>query len=95
MHYVYIIETESGTHYAGVTNDLVRRLQEHVTGGPRAAKYLRANRPLYVVFLREFENRGDALRFERSLKRDQRLKQECIGPRRDILEVIETELSYQ
>lgn len=95
MHYVYIIETEDGTYYTGVTNDPARRLQEHVSGGPRAARYLKAHRPVYVVFLKEFESRSDALRFEYRAKRDQRFKQDCIGSRRDILEVIETELGYQ
>jgi putative endonuclease len=95
MHYVYIIETVDGTYYTGVTNNLARRLQEHVAGNSRSAAYLRAHKPAYVVFIKECKTRGAALRLEYKLKRDQRLKQECIGSRRDILEVIDSELSYQ
>lgn len=95
MHYVYIIETVDGTYYTGVTNNLARRLQEHISGSSRSAVYLRVHKPTYVVFIKECESRRDALRLEYKLKRDQRFKQECIGLRRDILEVIESELSYQ
>ena len=95
MHFVYIIETEDGTYYTGMTNDLARRLQEHVSGGNRSAAYLRSHKPLYVVFLKECETRSEALRLEAKIKRNSTFKQECIGPRRDIREVIDTELSYR
>ena len=95
MHYVYIVETSDGTYYTGVTNNLARRLQEHVSGNSRAAAYLRAHKPAYIVFIKECKSRRDALRLEYKLKRDHRFKQECIGTQRDILEVIESELSYQ
>jgi putative endonuclease len=95
MHFVYIIETEDGTYYTGVTNNLARRLQEHVSGGPRSAAYLRSHKPKYVVYINEHDTRSAALKHEYRLKRDQRLKLESVGPRRDILEVIDTELGYQ
>jgi putative endonuclease len=95
MHFVYIIETEDGTYYTGMTNDLARRLQEHYSGGPKSARYLRSHKPQYVVYLQECQSRGDALRLEAKIKRNTTFKRECIGPRRDIREVIESELSYQ
>lgn len=95
MHFVYIIETEDGTYYTGMTNDLARRFQEHVSGTNRSAAYLRSHKPLYVVFLKECESRSEALRLEAKIKRSSKFKLECIGSRRDILEVIETELSYR
>ena len=42
--FVYIIETNSGTLYTGITTDVERRFNEHVTG--KGAKYLRGKGPL-------------------------------------------------
>ncbi|TXT54915.1 MAG: hypothetical protein BAJATHORv1_50168 [Candidatus Thorarchaeota archaeon] len=94
MYYVYIIETEDGTYYTGITNNLLRRLKEHTSGSGRGAAYLRMHKPKYLVFLSECEDRGEAQSLEYRIKRDQKFKQSLIGPRRDIREVIETEESY-
>ncbi len=95
MHFVYIIETEDGTYYTGMTNDIARRFKEHLSGKSHGAKYLKTHKPLYVVYLEESPTRGDALRLEIKLKADYKYKMECIGPRRSIHEVIESELSYR
>jgi len=95
MYFVYIIETEDGTFYTGMTNDLARRMSEHVSNTSRSATYLRAHKPKYVVYTCECRTRGDAMRLENRIKRDPKFKQECIGSRRDIHEVIESELSYK
>ena len=95
MYFVYIIETEDGTYYTGMTNDVARRFQEHLSGTSRSAAYLKMHKPEYVVYLTECRTRGDAMRLERQLKKDYNFKMECIGPRRDIREVIDTELSYR
>jgi putative endonuclease len=95
MYFVYIIETADGTYYTGMTNNLARRLNEHVSDSARSASYLRAHRPAYVVYIAECNSRGDAMRLEYRLKNDYKLKMESIGPRRSILEVIDSELSYK
>ncbi len=95
MYFVYIIETADGTYYTGHTNDLARRLSEHLSGGPKSARYLRMHRPEYVVHLEEFRTRSEAIRRERQIQRNRRLKMSLIGPRRDIREVIATELEYR
>jgi putative endonuclease len=95
MYFVYIIEAEDGTYYTGMTNDLARRLSEHASNSSRSASYLRMHKPVYVVYIKECETRGDAIKLENRLKSDYKYKMECIGPRRSILEVIESELSYR
>ncbi|MHA1137541.1 MAG: GIY-YIG nuclease family protein [Candidatus Thorarchaeota archaeon] len=95
MYFVYIIETEDGTYYTGMTNDIARRMSEHLSNTSRSATYLRAHKPKYVVYSCECKTRGDAMRLENRLKRDQKFKMECVGPRRDIREVIDSELSYK
>lgn len=95
MYFVYIIETEDETYYTGMTNDLARRLGEHVSNSSRSASYLRMHKPVYVVYISECETRGDAMELENRLKSDYKYKMSCIGPRRSIHEVIESELSYR
>ena len=95
MYFVYIIETTEGTYYTGMTNDVARRLQEHLSGSSRSAVYLKMHKPQYVVYMVECKTRGDAMRLERRLKKDYKFKMESIGPRRDIREVIDSELSYR
>ena len=95
MYFVYIIETTDGTYYTGMTNDVARRFQEHLSGSSRSAAYLKMHKPEYVVYMSECKTRGDAMRLERRLKKDYKFKMESIGPRRDIREVIDSELSYR
>jgi len=95
VYFVYIIETEDGTYYTGMTNDLARRFKEHLSGKSRSAAYLKMHKPVYVVYMAECKIRGDAMRLENRLKRDYKFKMECISPRRDIREVIDSELSYR
>lgn len=95
MYFVYIIETEDETYYTGITNDVARRFQEHLSGDSRSAAYLKMHKPMYVVYMTECRTRGAAMRLEQRLKKDYKFKMECIGPRRDIREVIDSELSYR
>ncbi|MHA1781372.1 MAG: GIY-YIG nuclease family protein [Candidatus Thorarchaeota archaeon] len=90
MYFVYIIETEDGTYYTGQTNDLSRRITEHLSGTAKSARYLRMHKPRYLVYLEECETRGQAMRRERQIQKNRRLKLSLIGPRRDLLEFIET-----
>jgi predicted GIY-YIG superfamily endonuclease len=78
-----------------MTNNLARRFQEHLAGNSRSAAYLKMHKPEYVVYIEECKTRGDAMRLENRLKKDSKFKMECIGPRRDIREVIDSELSYR
>ncbi len=73
MYFVYIIETEDETYYTGMTNDLARRMNEHLSNSSRSATYLRAHKPVYVVYLCECRTRGDAMRLEIRLKKDYKL----------------------
>ncbi|MEM2142927.1 MAG: GIY-YIG nuclease family protein [Candidatus Thorarchaeota archaeon] len=95
MYFVYIIETEDGQYYTGQTNNLLRRVQEHLSGGRHSAVYLRMHRPKYLVYIEECETRREALKREQEIKRDRRLKRSLVGPRRDLLEVIDSERSYK
>ena len=64
---MYLIRCGDGTLYAGVTNDLEKRLAAHQAG--RGAKYTRGRGPLEVVHVERKRSRSSALRREAALKR--------------------------
>ena len=78
---VYVIQTESGKFYTGITVDLERRLGEH-RAGSRGAKFFRTSPPKRVVYEERHAERSEALRREREIKGMSRAeKMELIGVR--------------
>lgn len=65
--YAYVIRTEKGHLYTGITTDLERRFREHATG-KRGAKFFRTSSPLEMVWKKRFKTRSEASRFEASFK---------------------------
>ncbi len=74
--FAYVIRTEKGHLYTGITTDIARRFKEH-TSGKKGAKFFRTSAPLELVFQKRFKNRSEASRFEarfKALTRPQKLK---------------------
>ncbi|MFH1645247.1 MAG: GIY-YIG nuclease family protein, partial [Candidatus Omnitrophota bacterium] len=65
--FVYIVECSNGAYYAGYTNDLERRIEEH-NGGKRGAKYTRARRPVVLVWSKEYKYFKKAVSMEARIK---------------------------
>ena len=68
MWHLYIIRCGDDTLYTGITTDVARRFDEHVCGGPRAAKYLRGRGPLRLVAQVKVGGRMQAARLEYRVK---------------------------
>lgn len=66
-YYTYIILTEHNTLYCGYTDDVEKRFQAHLSG--KGAKYTRANKPLKVVYQKEFATKSDAMKEEARIKK--------------------------
>jgi putative endonuclease len=64
---VYLLRCRDGSLYAGVTNDLARRLERHAEG--KGARYTRSRLPVALVYEERASGRGAALRREAELKR--------------------------
>ena len=62
----YIINTHYGTFYTGITNNLIRRWKEHKAG---KSSYLRKFKPKEVVHIEVFDNRKEAAKKERYIKK--------------------------
>ena len=76
--HLYVIRTVDGSLYAGITTDVRRRYREHASGGPNAAKFLRANPPSELVFRRRIGSRSLALKVEYRFKRLAKRNKEAI-----------------
>jgi putative endonuclease len=68
MYYLYILECEDRTLYAGITVDLERRILEHNTS-IRGAKYTYSRRPVKVVYSKKYHNRSLASKAESQIKK--------------------------
>jgi putative endonuclease len=67
---VYFLRCGDGTLYAGITNDLDRRLTAHRSG--RGARYTRGRGPLTLVHHEPARTKSAALKREHQLKRMRR-----------------------
>jgi putative endonuclease len=75
---VYMIRTVDGRLYSGVSTDVPRRYGEHLAGGPRAAKYLKAHKPHALAFFTPIGSRSLAQKVEYHLKRLPRDQKETV-----------------
>ena len=65
-YFVYILLTERNTLYCGYTDDLEKRFQKHLEG--KGAKYTRANKPIKIVYSKEFKTKQEAMHEECRIK---------------------------
>ena len=78
LWYLYIIRTNQGHLYTGITQDVERRFMEHKEGDKKAAKYLRGKGPLKLVFQKEIGSRSSALKAECALKKLSKQQKESL-----------------
>lgn len=76
-YYVYILRCSDGSYYAGVTNDVARRIYEH-NNGLDSKSYTFKRRPLECVYSAEFGDIWEAIAFEKQIKRWSRKKKEAL-----------------
>lgn len=67
LWYVYLLECQGGSVYAGITTDVERRYKEHCTG--KGAKYTRANPPTSIAGSVPVGDKSTALKWEHRLKK--------------------------
>lgn len=72
-YWLYLLECEGGSFYAGIALDVDARFKVHLTS-PRGAAYTRAHKPLRVLARKEYPCKGDALRAEIAVKKLPKVK---------------------
>lgn len=77
QYFVYILQCSNSAYYTGVTNNLDRRLQEHIDGiNTKCFTYNK--RPLKLVFYEHFTDINQAIAFEKQVKGWRREKKEAL-----------------
>jgi predicted GIY-YIG superfamily endonuclease len=74
--WVYPLRCADGSYYAGHTDDLDKRIGEHVSGA--CGGYTATRLPVQLVFSQECATRIEALGFERQIKGWSRAKKEAL-----------------
>ena len=75
-YFVYILECVDGTLYAGITNDLERRLYQH-NHAKAGARYTKSRRPVRLLYSEKRRTKSAALKREhkiKSLSREEKLE---------------------
>lgn len=65
-YYVYIILTVTNKLYCGYTDNVNKRYKLHCEG--KGAKFTRSNKPLKLVYSKEFESKSEATKEEYRIK---------------------------
>ncbi len=73
---VYMLLCDDNTIYTGITNDLKKRFENHISG--KGAKYLRGRKPLEIVYKENFKNRSMATIREMEIKKLNRREKEIL-----------------
>lgn len=77
MWFVYMIRTSDAQLYTGITTDIHRRWQEHLTG-KRGARYFRAKKPQAICFLEQHLDRSTASKREAAIKKLSKMEKELL-----------------
>lgn len=67
MWYVYVLLCEDKSLYTGVTNNLQKRLSDHIKG--KGSRYTRSHKPIKFIYQESFETYSQALKIEAQIKR--------------------------
>lgn len=74
--YVYILQCNDNSYYTGHTDDIEKRLAEHISKDKPG--YTSTRLPIELVFLQEFMRREEAIAAERQIQGWSRKKKEAL-----------------
>ena len=77
-YFVYILRTSKNTLYTGQTNNLERRIKEHLDKNGKGSKYIRSFSAFSLVYTQEFNSRKEAMQREIELKKLPKSKKEAL-----------------
>ncbi|MCD9088291.1 GIY-YIG nuclease family protein [Stenotrophomonas sp. SY1] len=68
--FLYLLQCQDGSYYAGISTDVEARFRAHLAG--KGARYTRAHPPLRILASRAYADRSAASRAEYQLKQQPR-----------------------
>lgn len=74
--FVYILRCDDDTLYTGITNDLIRRCEQHNAG--TVSRYTRSRLPAVLVYQESQASRSSALKRELAIEALTRQKKELL-----------------
>lgn len=75
--YCYLLKCADGSFYCGWTVDPARRLRQHQCG--KGSRYTRSRLPVQLVYCEQFQDREQAMRREREIKKMSHVKKFNLG----------------
>ena len=76
MFYVYILKCSDNSYYTGQTDDIEKRINEHIIG--QGCEYTNNRLLVSLVYMECFDRRLDALVMENRIKKWSRRKKEAL-----------------
>ena len=76
MYFVYMLLCQDGSYYIGSSNNIEKRLEDHLNG--KGGKYTKSHKPIKLVYQESLENKSEALKREYRLKQWSRAKKETL-----------------
>ncbi len=64
--FIYVLKLKNDKHYVGSTNNLERRLQQHIAGKVISTKHLR---PVELIWYKTFPTSTEARKMEQQIKK--------------------------
>ena len=74
--YVYILQCNDNSYYTGHTDDIEKRLAEHIC--KEKPSYTSTRLPIKLIFMQEFMRREEAIAAERQIQGWSRKKKEAL-----------------
>lgn len=74
--HIYLLRCRGGSLYAGITNNLARRVAAHDSG--KGAKYTRSRRPVVLVWSRKMRSATAARKEEARIKKLEKGEKELV-----------------
>ena len=74
--FMYILECSDDSYYIGHTDDIDKRISEHMLG--QISGYTKKRLPVKVVYVKDFMTRDEAINAEQQIKGWSRKKKEAL-----------------
>ena len=78
MYHLYILRCYDNSLYCGMTTNLEKRLKEHNSKTSKGAKYLRAKKPVVIVYTETYTDIKTAMQREYEIKQWTKAKKEAL-----------------
>ena len=77
-YYIYVLRCQDNSLYTGITTDVKRRFDEHISKCGLGAKYTRSRKPISVAVIWSCMARSEAAKLEYAFKKLSKKQKESI-----------------